>query len=356
MHVGIDISNAVDPRPTGVARYIRLLIEHLGRLEKAPRVTLYCRPSRRGRGDPARLAPSHRLRWLRGIVPPGAVDVFHAPDLRAPLLCAAPLVITVHDLSALERDDHATARFVRRKRRQYHAAARRASRVLTHTEAVRGRIVARLGIETERIRAVPLADPLTALESPSPSPERGDTLLTVGGPSRRKGSHRIAALLEMWRREYGWEPAIEWVGSTPVPKARGFLDPFGYGERIRFHGHVADSELDAMYRRAQGLLVLSDTEGFAMPLLEAAARSCPVLAVESDTAREVLGDDAFWFDDTGSEPRSRECFTRFLDPVERHTVAERARHRAASFSWQETARRTLEVYDSALSAFNQRRG
>ncbi|MEE8142336.1 MAG: hypothetical protein V3T77_04490, partial [Planctomycetota bacterium] len=127
MKVGIDISNTVDARPTGVARYVHALVAALHELPDAPELTLCCRYSRRRRGDPGKLFPGHPIRWLSGWRSPSDLDLWHAPDLRLPRWNGAPAVVTIHDLSALERSDHATAGFVKRKRHGYQRAAREAA-------------------------------------------------------------------------------------------------------------------------------------------------------------------------------------------------------------------------------------
>ena len=114
---------------------------------------------------------------------------------------------------------------------------------------------------------------------------------------------------------------------------------------------MEDAELDRLYRKSCGLLVLSDTEGFGMPLLEAARRGCPVLALISPPLREVLGDAAFWF----REPASLSDFAAFLNPLERSHRSRQASLRARDFSWQTTAQNTLAAYRSVLRR-SQRRG
>ncbi|MGE3165792.1 MAG: glycosyltransferase family 4 protein [Planctomycetota bacterium] len=347
--VGIDVSSAVDPRATGVARYIRHLVAALGELADRPEIRLYCRPSRLRRGRPWELFEGRRVRWLVPIVP-CAVNVFHAPDLRAPRRVRGPLVVTIHDLHTWHHSDHASPGFVAKKRADYRRAASQATLIVTHTEAVRREISAELAFPLDRVAVIPLADPLD-LPGSAPTPREHDLLLVVGGPSTRKGSHRLGPLLEVWARATAWRPRIAWVGSTPEPETHRFAAqlPADVRSRIRFLGHVADHELVDLYARATALVNLSDAEGFGLPLLEATTRGCPVVSVDTAPLREVLGEGAFWLD--AEFDRSRSRLVEFLDAKERALTVARATHYAARFSWRQTATRTLAAYVRAAEIF-----
>ncbi|MFQ5655728.1 MAG: glycosyltransferase, partial [Planctomycetota bacterium] len=371
MRVGLDISSAVDPRPTGVAAYIRRLVGALGELDDPLELRLLCRLSRRRRGAPGLLFPGHPIDRLGGILPPRGIDLLHAADIRIPRGVRVPVVATIHDLTALKRIDHASRSFLDKKRRAYRRAARRAKLLITQTESVRDEIVEVLEVEPARVAGSPraAARPAAAAARPPGDPlgirarvatraglgvavepvkaalpgagatgrdgipiERGERLLIVGGPSRRKGRERLLPLLELWEERLRWRPEIVWAGSATEAEAGAFLDtlPAHLRDRITFRGHVPDAELDRLYRESMGLLVISDSEGFGIPLLEAAARDCPVLALESPPLREVLEDTAFWFH--WPPEASLASFQAFLDNRARARLATAARERAGLYS------------------------
>ncbi len=346
LRVAIDISSAVDPRPSGVERYIRGLVDGLG-AEPEIALTLLCRSSRWRQGDPPALFPDQKVtRWLDWARPTG-FDVLHAPDLRLPRRPPRSVVVTVHDLSALDRGDHATASFIARKQRFLRRIARCATRVITHTGAVRRALVERLELLPERVVDVPLWPALPAsAEAPIGD---GSELLVVGGPSRRKRSERIAPFLARLQSVTGLGPRVAWCGSADSECAAAFFAslPEEVRDRIRWLGHIDDGTLDRRMRGAAALVQLSDTEGFGIPLVEAAMRHCPIVARRSETAEEVLpADGAFWCGGPDEDAQLR----AFADPSERVRRAGRAAERATALSRTRTIAETLAVYRDAISA------
>ncbi len=90
-------------------------------------------------------------------------------------------------------------------------------------------------------------------------------------------------------------------------------------------------------------------EGFGLPVLEAMARGVPVACSDASSLPEVAGDAALLFDP--NDPRAiAQALERLLgDPALREQLRKRGRERAASFTWERTARLTLASYTRALA-------
>ena len=90
-------------------------------------------------------------------------------------------------------------------------------------------------------------------------------------------------------------------------------------------------------------------EGFGIPVLEAFSCGCPVAASNTSSLPEVGGDSAVYFDPQ-SEESIRDIVMSLTENSEyRQHLIELGRKRASYFSWQDTARKTIEVYKKALS-------
>ena len=120
-------------------------------------------------------------------------------------------------------------------------------------------------------------------------------------------------------------------------------------EELVLPGRVSDEDLGAFYRACTLFVFPSLYEGFGLPILEAMSCDAPVAASATPTAKEVLGDSDGTFDP--HDPAAiASCLASVLsgpDTLERLRL--RSRRRAAQFTWEHVAERSLEAYETALA-------
>ena len=115
-------------------------------------------------------------------------------------------------------------------------------------------------------------------------------------------------------------------------------------------GQVSEDRVHALYRGATALVYPSLYEGFGLPLIEAMASGTPVLASHEASIPEVLGGAGLLLD-----PRDvsawRDAIIRVMnDEALRDDLRARGLARAGTYTWQRTARITLDVYREAVRA------
>jgi glycosyltransferase involved in cell wall biosynthesis len=248
-----------------------------------------------------------------------------------PRSCPCPAVVTVHDLS-FERDPSVMGL---RHRTIFRAAVPRAvrgaARVLAVSERTKRDLIDLYGVDPERITVTPNGvDPAF---TPGDAP-RDSYLLLVGAVQPRKNPLAAADAAS----ELGMRLVV--VGPS---RDQALVDELARrGADVR--GYVDRDELVELYRGAAALVMPSRYEGFGLPVVEAMATGTPVVAAPDAALQEVAEDAAVF-----AEPEE------LADGV-RHALADRERlvaaglRRAAAFSWDETARRTLAVYRDVLGA------
>ena len=266
-----------------------------------------------------------RMAWsvprLLRRVKPRLVHFVHA----LPLRLDAPAVLTVQDLS-FERDpalmgwkDRAVFR------RVVPRSVRRAKRVLAISERTKRDLVELYGVAEDKVVVTPLGVDDTFRPG---ADGRGTYLLFVGAIQQRKDPLAAAAAASA--------NGLRLVVVGPEKDAALAQELRLAGADVR--GYVPHDELAQLYRGAAAPVFPSRYEGFGLPVVEAMASGTPVVAAPDDAVREVAGDAALF-----AEPAELAGAVRAaLDDRERLVAA--GRERARLYTWDETARRTLDVY------------
>ncbi len=246
-----------------------------------------------------------------------------------PLRCPCPAVVTVHDLS-FERDSSLMGLRHRLTFRLVvpHAVGH-AARVLAVSERTKHDLVDLYGVDPSRIAVTPHGvDPAF-----SPGAGRGDSyLLFVGAVQRRKNPLAAAKAAS----ELGMKLVV--VGPGRDPSLVHALERHGADVR----GYVPQDELVELYRGAAALVLPSRYEGFGLPVIEAMASGTPVVAAPDAALREIAGDAAVFVETDDLADGIRRAL------AERDVLVAAGLRRAALFSWDETARRTIAVYREVL--------
>ena len=292
-------------------------------------------------------------------------DVCHVPYFAPPLLSWVPVVVTIHDLIPLLLPAYRGSLWVRAYMRLVSAAARRADQIITDSKASKEDIVGRLRIPAERVHVVYLGvDPayrpvhddmlLAAVRARYGLPAR--YILYLGGFDQRKN---LSVLMRAYQRVLYTlgerAPGLVVAGRPPAVDTRLFPDPkriakeLGIERNVVFTGWVDEADKPALYSTALFLAFLSHYEGFGLIPLEAMACGLPVLASQSSSLPEVVGDGGTLVDPTQLDAVSEAMLLLIRDAGLRQALSEAALAQAARFDWGKTARETLRVYSLAAA-------
>jgi glycosyltransferase involved in cell wall biosynthesis len=378
MTVGVDVS-PLGSVHTGIARYTYELVAALQLAWPEGRVTAIGNRSgvplppaptggwfpRRGPVFPSRSAWTFALLplWLPG----SGIDVFHATSYYAPIGARLPTVVTIHDLGMFVHPGlHPQAR-VLRARSILPVVARRAAAVIVPSRSVEAEAIAWLGLRPERVHVVPEA-PADVFRRPVASAEVAAALarygldpgffLAVGALEPRKNLGRVAEALDLLSRERG-EGVPPLVVAGPTGWKFGSVEDSvrraGVAERVRFLGFVPDPDLRALMGAARGLLYPSLYEGFGLPVVEAMAAGLPVVTSHSGALAELATGAALLADPLNVGSIAAAMRQLLDDEALRRCLPELGRARAAEYTWERTARQTLDVYRAAVERAGARR-
>jgi mannosyltransferase len=267
----------------------------------------------------------------------GGGGVFHTPYYRLPRKKNKKYVVTVHDFT-YERYRTGLARFVHS--RQKLASILRADAVLCVSESTRRDVIEFCpGVETEKLHVIHLGvDGETFYqESAGPSNANEQTVLFVG---QRGGYKRFDLAVEAVRQSPRLYLGI--VGPKLTYAERALLLA-QLGNRWQEFGPVSTSDLRRLYSSAFAFIFPSDYEGFGLPILEAMACGCPVVAAALSSLPEVGGNAAHYAASQTGESYASALSTLNFGAV-REDAIRRGIERVAQFDWFQTLQKTKAVY------------
>ena len=119
-------------------------------------------------------------------------------------------------------------------------------------------------------------------------------------------------------------------------------------DRIIFLDYVPAAELPILYSMAQSLVFASLYEGFGLPILEAMACGCPVIASNATSIPEVGGDSVAYVDPYDVDDIARVMYRILTDRELKTNLARQGLKRAKLFSWEQTARDSCQVFQRCL--------
>src|SRR3989338_6199712 len=293
------------------------------------------------------------------------LDLVHFPHFNVPVFYTGKFVVTIHDLihqhhqasSATTLDPFRSKLKQIGYRKAFKVAVSKSQKILVPSKFVRQSLQTEWKVNGEKV--------VITYEGVD------DSILKA---SAKIGSEDIKKVLNKFKIK---KPFIFYVGNAhPHKNVEGLIKTFlilqkknkdlklvlsGYDhffwqrlkkenqqEGIIYTGFVTDEELVVLYHEAEAFVLPSFEEGFGIPVLEAMACSCPVVASKVGSLPEVGGpasaEAALYFNPT-SEKDMAEKISRVLDSKNlRKKLIEKGLKRYKQFSWRKLAEKTLEAY------------
>ncbi|HVR45899.1 MAG TPA: glycosyltransferase family 1 protein [Candidatus Binatia bacterium] len=271
------------------------------------------------------------------------VELVHFLSQYVPLLLPPCFVITIHDLIHLRFPHYFKAKVGPYYRAVVRRACAHAERVITDDARTIDDLAEFLGVDRAKVRVIPLGVAESFLEPVQPFAGERPFVLYVGNHREHKD---LATLFDAWSAlAERWNVDLYVTGP----------DDFG-GELQRRStparaivalGDVPAERLASYYAGARALVQPALREGFGLPMLEAMAVGCPVIAC-SDAVPGPLEEAAQSFAARNSGALRLELERLLADEGLRARAINSGREVARRLSWDRCARATADVYREVL--------
>lgn len=307
-----------------------------------------------GRRKAVRVAAENT--WLARQTQRRRLDLVHHAGGVMPAVRTTPAMLTIHDLQPLVKPQH----FGRTKstylRVMLPRSARHARLVATPSEHVVRSVVEHLGVPTDRVVTVPPVIPAAGAGDRA-AVERVRRTYDLTGPyflypaityPHKNHPLLVDAFADL---AAGRDDVVLVLTGGPAQgegDLRAAIDDRGITERVRRPGRVPWTDLDALYEGATALTFPSCFEGFGAPVVEAMARSCPVLAADSTALTEVVGGAGVLLPPDDAAAWTAAMTAVLDDPGHRERLRQAGLARAADFGWDRGPAALEQAYRRSL--------
>jgi len=367
MRIGID-ARALSVEAAGVPRVVKSLVRELGRIDQENSYFLYSHrefelPFENPRWHKrigSRTSGLPSIVWFltgaRGAILKDNLDVFwstlYIPPLSVPSNVAK--ILTVHDLESRLSPQTMSLKTYYGHRLLVWPSVREADRIVAVSESTARDLQHMLNVPDSKIDVIHHG--VDAAFKPQ-NPERAaqyiagkygvlkNYALAVGTVQPRKNLVTLVEAMQILRGrgEGSFQLVVAGVRGWKNTKLDETIRRLGLtGDDIRFLGLVPEEDLPVLYSGSWLFVFPSHYEGFGLPLVEAMACGVPVVASNTSSIPEVVGDAALLVPPTQPEAFAEAILRVRNDKDLRRTMIEKGLRQAACFRWDRAAGQLLE--------------
>ncbi|MBB6215537.1 hypothetical protein HNQ80_001626 [Anaerosolibacter carboniphilus] len=288
-----------------------------------------------------------------------SAQLFHIPQngLGLPKEKFCRYVVTIHDLIPFILPETVGYSYRERFVEEMPSIVENADAIITVSEYSKKDIIQYFGISDKKVVVTPLAadeiyHPINHVEAKNfIKTSYGidhEFILYLGGFSARKN---VLGLIQAYSQSLGFLKNTYALVIVGAPKdcheeIVTTIDRLGLKDRVIFTGFAPYSHLPYFYNAASLFVYPSLYEGFGLPPLEAMACGCPTITSNLTSIPEVVNDAAILINPYDVDELTHAIIRVLEDKKLSMELIVKGLAQASQFSWENTARNTLRVYES----------
>ncbi len=301
--------------------------------------------------------------WQQFTESKGDIDIFHTlvclgptREIILPYFQRIPTIATIYDLNLMHLNDEWPRYFSRtRDYRIQLRSIKKVSKIITISNYVKKDIINTLYIDKDKIEIIypgistnvfKQLEDTDLLEHVKQKYNISSRFLFAVGEQPNKNIGVIFRVL----RELRDDIQLVVVGKKENCKEIYFLKDLRLENRVIFTNEIPEKELVIFYNLAALLIFPSLAEGFGLPVLEAMACGCPVVASNAWSLPEVVGTGGLMFSPYDIKGMANAIIQILTDKKFKKELIMRGFEQAKKFSWQKCAKETLELYEEVINS------
>ncbi len=294
----------------------------------------------------------------------------HCTGNTAPIWGKNPLLLTVHDLIFLEENylfkkngGSLYQRFGNFYRRLIvPIAARRAKHIITVSEFQRQLIMKKLKISADKISVVYNgADERFFMQYDEPTIQtvkhkygldNAPYIFFMANTEPRKNTDGVIKAFAFFCNqypEYSHKLVIKGLTDEQLEKKIATCGALAVADRIHRVGYIDYNDLPVIYQGASMLWFPSFSEGFGLPIVEAMAGGTPVITSNVSVMPEIGGDAALYINPDNYKEIAVQTASLLKNTTLKNDLIERGKKRALNFTWGNSVKNLLQIYEKMLS-------
>ncbi|MFZ5968759.1 MAG: glycosyltransferase family 4 protein [Bacillota bacterium] len=371
MRISIDTRGAKLYAGTGIGTYTRELMKNIMHMDKENQYLFfwpgegYEQFSDMNNIEVQLVGTKNKTFWTYDYIPQQLkmkkTDLHHIPQngIGLPKDKWSKYVVTIHDLIPFLLPDTVGESYKERFTEEMPSIVKNADAIITVSEYSKNDIIRFFGLDPDKIIVTHLATddiykPMNHKRAQRFLESRyhisGDFILYLGGFSSRKN---VTGLIHSYKRcinKFSKHYDLVLVGAPKDAHDEivHLIQTLKLSRYVKFTGFVPNEHLPFFYNAASLFVYPSLYEGFGLPPLEAMSCGCPTITSNVSSIPEVVGDAALLIDPTNIEQLADAMAQILEDKVLAMNLIMKGLRKAASYSWEATAAKTLDVYKRLL--------
>lgn len=354
MHIGINALLLKGER-SGTTGYIDNLIKALPKVDSENKYTIFT-------GREKSKSNLTRIAWenifFNNKLKKNNIDLLHSTSFISPPRCPVKTVVTLHDLAYFLYPDLIPKAKVFYYKCLIPDSIFKARRIIAVSENLKNEIVNFFKVDKDKVEVIyygveEIFKPIDKERAKKEVFERfgikDKFILFVGKIRPRKNLETLLEAFYFLDKKIGKRYKLVVAGPWGwlYKEVLRRLKRFKLGEKCVFTGYVDSEDLLYLYNASDLLVYPSIYEGFGLPVLEAFACGVPVITSNNSSLPEISGGAAILVNPKNSNELLEKMITVLEDGSLQKELRRKGIDRVREFSWLETAKRTIRVYENS---------